>query len=71
MVLWRREKRYSANASFKQIESPHKQLHKIIKQIINVNESANKTEAEALYQQIDPLSREIVSLIDKTKHAMK
>lgn len=61
------KRKYSNNSSFMQIEAPHQKLHQVIKQIIQVNEAGNKTEAESLFQQIDPLSREIVSLIDKTK----
>jgi aerotaxis receptor len=64
------QKKYSNSPSFQEIEAPHEQLHKVIKEIVNVNESGNKTEAEALYLKIDPLSREIVSLIDKTKRSV-
>ena len=65
------QKNYSGNPAFKQIEVPHEELHKIIKDIVNANESGNKQEAEMLYQRIDPLSKEIVGLIDKTKHSLK
>ncbi|PKF62972.1 aerotaxis receptor Aer [Psychromonas sp. psych-6C06] len=65
------QKRYGNNASFKQIESPHEKLHKVIKNIMDVNESGNKTEAENLYKEIEPLSQQIVDLIDKTKHSLK
>ena len=65
------QKNYSDNPAFKQIEVPHEELHKIIKDIVNANEIGNKQEAEMLYQRIDPLSKEIVGLIDKTKHTFK
>ena len=61
------KKRYGNNHSFKQIEAPHQKLHQVIKQIVHVYEAGNKTEAESLFQQIDPLSKEIVDLLDKTK----
>jgi len=65
------QKHYRDNASFKQIEAPHEELHKVIKQIVHINETGNKNEAEVLYQKMDPLSKEIVGLIDKTKHSIK
>lgn len=64
------QKKYGNATSFREIEAPHEELHNVIKEIVNVTENGNKTEAEALYQKIDPLSRKIVSLIDKTKRSI-
>jgi len=53
--------------AFQDIEPPHEELHIIIKEILELKEQGKDDEAEALYQRIEPLSREIVGLIDKVQ----
>ncbi|MCW8906209.1 MAG: CZB domain-containing protein, partial [Sedimenticola sp.] len=49
----------------KQIEAPHAELHQTIKKIIQAKESGKDGEAKALFGKIEPLSEQIVSLIDR------
>jgi methyl-accepting chemotaxis protein len=46
------------------IPPPHKQLHSLIKDIINHVERGDLEDAKALYNEIDPLSKEIISLLN-------
>lgn len=49
---------------FKDIEPPHEELHKVIRQVLDLKERGDDAGAEALYQQIGPLSEEIVGHLD-------
>jgi aerotaxis receptor len=57
----------SSIPAFRDIEPPHEELHIIIKEILDLKERGKDEEAEALYQRIEPLSREIVGLIDQVQ----
>ena len=48
----------------KQIERPHSELHKTVKEIMDLKNSGNIKEAEKAYKKIGPLSSEIVSLLN-------
>jgi len=63
-------KRYQEHSDFRDIESPHAQLHHVIKEIVNKVERGEIEEAEKLYKEIEPLSNKIVGLIDKTKQSI-
>ncbi|WP_051227323.1 methyl-accepting chemotaxis protein [Oceanospirillum beijerinckii] len=52
------------NADLKSIESPHEQLHQLIKQIIQHKEQGDMPQAERLYHQVCKLSDEIVAGMD-------
>lgn len=47
-----------------ELEHPHKRLHEIIHDIIKLREDNNYAEAEKLYQNIEPLSQEVVMLLN-------
>ena len=47
-----------------ELEPPHEELHKLIKEIIQLKEQGNMPDAEALYRKIPPLSEEIIGLLD-------
>ena len=49
----------------KDIELPHEEMHAIIKEIITLKEKGNIQEAEAIYQEVGPLSEKIVSLLSQ------
>lgn len=45
------------------VEEPHKQLHEIIRRIVELKDRGERDAAEALYEQVEPLSEQIVELI--------
>jgi methyl-accepting chemotaxis protein len=47
------------------IERPHESLHRLIKDIVQAKNGGNMAEAERLFAQIEPLSREIVGMINQ------
>jgi methyl-accepting chemotaxis protein len=59
--------RYSEIPEIHAIEAPHKQLHALIKEIISHVERGDRDRAEALYDEIDPLSSEIITLLNKVE----
>ncbi len=58
---------YGDLPEFKDIEPPHAELHKIIKEILNLKEAGRDDEAEELYKQVEPISKRIVSLLDEVE----
>jgi len=48
----------------KEMEAPHTELHRLIKEIINLKEQGDVQAAEAAYTQIPTLSEEIIHLLD-------
>lgn len=62
----------SHNSDLKAIESPHEQMHQLIKQIVQCKEQGDMPQAERFYHQVCELSDEIVagmdSAIDHYKH---
>jgi methyl-accepting chemotaxis protein len=50
-----------------QIETPHKALHGLIKKIVELKKSGDFAEAERLYEQVGPLSEDIVGLMREIK----
>lgn len=49
---------------FKALEAPHQRLHELIHDIIEQKAAGNQAQASALLSQLEPLSREIVQLLD-------
>ncbi len=47
------------------IETPHTELHHLIKAIISAKQDGDLDEAERLYAQVEPLSKRIVALLDR------
>lgn len=63
--------RYSDIAEIHAIEHPHKQLHALIKAIVNERESGNTERAEQLYNEIEPLSNEIIALLNNVENQIR
>ncbi|MES9971580.1 MAG: methyl-accepting chemotaxis protein [Candidatus Thiodiazotropha sp.] len=59
--------RYNGISEIHAIERPHKQLHSLIKEIISHTESGNTDKAEMLYKEIEPLSAEIIELLNRVE----
>lgn len=56
---------YGHFAEMKDLEGPHAELHKLIKDIITLREASKKTEAEEAYKKIEPLSKKIVAYLER------
>ncbi|MBD1388380.1 CZB domain-containing protein [Neiella sp. HB171785] len=65
------KKQFGTLADFKHIEPPHAELHRTIKAILEAVEDNDESLAESLYQQIDPLSTEIVAYLDKLERSIR
>jgi hypothetical protein len=46
------------------VEEPHAELHRTIKDIVKAMKTGDKTTAEQLYAKVDGISRRIVALLD-------
>ncbi|WP_375753262.1 methyl-accepting chemotaxis protein [Vibrio sp. HN007] len=58
-------RKYGTMSSFKAIDGPHEKLHNVMKQIIEANEAGDHDKGEKLYNQIEPISQEVVAQIDR------
>ncbi|WP_428606076.1 methyl-accepting chemotaxis protein [Sedimenticola sp.] len=58
-------KNYGQLPVMKQIEAPHQELHQTIKQIVEAKEAGRAADAQVLYTRVEPLSKQIVKLIDR------
>lgn len=59
--------RYGDVAEIHAIEQPHQQLHSLIREIIKHMESGDTDRAEDLYNEIEPLSGEIIGLLNRVE----
>lgn len=57
--------KFSHLPEMRDVEGPHAELHRLIKQIIEAKDRNDDAQAEQLYQKISPLSQQIVALLDK------
>jgi methyl-accepting chemotaxis protein len=48
----------------RELEPPHEQLHTLIREIISLKESGRTDEAERAYDRVEPLSRQIIGLLE-------
>jgi methyl-accepting chemotaxis protein len=55
---------YGQLTEMKEVESPHAEMHRLIKKIISLREAGRIEEAEQEYQKIGILSKRIVALLD-------
>ncbi len=62
--------KYGNRGPMRQIEEPHEQLHRLIREIIQAKNSRREAEAEKLYARLEPLSKRIVSLISDVEQAI-
>jgi methyl-accepting chemotaxis protein len=56
--------KYGSMAEMRQLEKPHEELHKLIRSIIDLRESGRSAEAEQQYLKIEPLSRQVVQMLE-------
>lgn len=60
-------KNYGDIPQMKAIEKPHAEMHRLIKDIVNLKKKDKTVEAEAIYQKIGPLSGEIINLLEEVE----
>ncbi len=54
----------------KQLEVPHEELHKLIKEVINAKELGDIQKAESAYEKIPPLSTQIIDLLSAVERKL-
>jgi methyl-accepting chemotaxis protein len=54
--------------SYKTVEEPHKEIHKLSKEAIVAYRAGNREKADQLYQAAETVSRQIIASIDKIKN---
>lgn len=57
-------KRYGHIPEMKELEPPHAELHRLIKEMISEKEANNLSKCELLHEQVEPLSKKIIGLLD-------
>jgi len=62
-------KAYGHIPAMQELEAPHAELHRLIKQIIQLKQSGQVAEAEAAYADIERLSGDIVGLLGQVERA--
>lgn len=62
---------YSDIQAMGDLEQPHIELHKLIKEIIEQKEKGHMQKAEDLYQHIGPISEKIIHLLDAVEQAVR
>ena len=53
------------------MEGPHERLHRIVKDIVTLKTQGDSAGAEARFQEIEPLSKEIVGYRDRIEGKVK
>ncbi len=55
---------YGNISEMREIEAPHSELHRLIKEIITLKHEGKHEQAEARYEQVEPISRTIIGLLN-------
>ncbi|CAK0774180.1 methyl-accepting chemotaxis protein [Gammaproteobacteria bacterium] len=63
--------KYGHIPEMRQIESPHAELHNIIKNILRLKEAGDTRGAEAEFSKVEAISKQIVGLLDKVEKKME
>jgi methyl-accepting chemotaxis protein len=59
--------RYGEVSDMRAIETPHTEMHRLIKEIISLKEAGRHQEAETHYKKIGPLSQNIIGLLNSVE----
>lgn len=62
---------YGDSPSMQAIEQPHAELHRTIKECVDLTNRGNTEEAEKRFNHLEPLSKEIVGLLHKVEDEIK
>jgi len=58
---------YGHIQALRDVENPHAKLHQMIKDIVQLKKTGKTSEAEVIYQQVEPLSDSIINLLNKVE----
>ncbi len=61
---------YGHISGMQEMEGPHTELHNIIREIVTLKGNGRDDEAEQLFTKIEPLSKQIVGLLDKVEESI-
>jgi chromosome segregation ATPase len=61
------QENYGSSTHFQAIEAPHERLHQIVESVYEHHTAGEHEQADALYDELGPLSEKIVGLLDKTE----
>ncbi|MGD0282794.1 MAG: methyl-accepting chemotaxis protein [Dissulfurispiraceae bacterium] len=53
---------------FKSVEPPHEKIHQLAKSAVEAHRAGDRARAEQLYQEMEPVSRRIIDMIDSIKN---
>jgi len=59
---------YGSLAAFRAIEEPHRQIHAIARQVVELHEAGNKTEAQRLVEQLTGPTAQVLAHLDELHH---
>jgi methyl-accepting chemotaxis protein len=62
--------RFGDIPAMQELEEPHRELHRLVREIVDAKEAGNIDRARELYERIGPLSREIVDLLLEVESAI-
>lgn len=57
--------KYGSMDEMRQLAQPHEELHRIIRSVIELRESGRVADAEKEYLKVEPLSKQIVQMLDR------
>ncbi|MHB8166787.1 MAG: methyl-accepting chemotaxis protein [Sulfuricella sp.] len=63
--------KYGHIPAMKQIEEPHAELHRIIKEIVQLEQNGKIAEAEQLFAKVEPISKTIIGLLDAVETSVR
>ena len=61
---------YGQIPEFRDLEQPHTELHYIIQQILHLKQAGQMDEAQRLFQRVEPLSLQLVNLLDRLEQSI-
>lgn len=57
--------KYGDFSEMKELESPHAEMHKLVKEVISLREAGKMDKAEEGYLKVEPLSKQIVAYLER------
>jgi len=62
--------RYGNIQEMAEIEDPHKEMHELVREILDLKRSGKEQDAEQAYTKVGPLSKHIVSMLDQIERQL-
>ena len=64
-------KQYGDLSEMRELEQVHRTLHGVIKRIVELKHAGKSAEAEREFEQVEPISQQIVALLNSVEHRVK